>query len=115
MLNHFGSEFINKHIFSNFYADMGDTPAGKSLERRNNALHYGPTNCYWATRTEQANNMRSNRLLDFDGVRKTMAEWARETGHPPLRILQRLQRGWSVERALTTPSLRGKALHINEL
>lgn len=102
-------------IFTQFYADMGDCPRGHSLERRNNHKGYSPANCYWATRVEQGNNMRSNRLLTFNGQEKTMANWARETGHPPLRILQRLQRGWSVERALTTPKvipIRGKVLHI---
>jgi len=45
--------------FENFYADMGDPPPGKWLDRRNNDRGYGPDNCHWTTPTEQARNRRS--------------------------------------------------------
>jgi hypothetical protein len=47
------------HSFENFYADMGDKPKGKSLDRRDNNVGYNPENVVWATMHEQAQNRRA--------------------------------------------------------
>jgi hypothetical protein len=44
--------------FENFYADMGERPAGYSLERKDNDGHYIKGNCVWASKKDQANNRR---------------------------------------------------------
>jgi hypothetical protein len=89
------------HDFANFYADMGEAPAGMTLDRERVNEPYGPCNCRWASWGDQANNNRRNRRVTHDGRTQTVAQWARELGVQPEAIGRRLRRGWSVERAFT--------------
>lgn len=47
-----------RESFEKFLSDMGERPAGKTLDRREVDGHYERDNCRWATRTEQAQNQR---------------------------------------------------------
>ena len=47
--------------FENFFADMGQRPHGKTLERIDVNGNYEPSNCKWATATEQQRNQRIQR------------------------------------------------------
>lgn len=95
----------NWHKFTQFLADMGVRPESTSLERLDNEGHYEPGNCKWATKKEQQNNQRGNVWIEFNGETKTQSDWAALIGLKPHSLYQRLQHGWTVEEALTTPPL----------
>lgn len=87
-----------------FAADMGDKPAGLTLERVDNDREYSPTNCTWADWKTQSRNRRFNRVVEFGGVSKPISAWAEEYGLPYFTLMARIKRhGWPVERALKTP------------
>ncbi|NOV25919.1 hypothetical protein E5S69_20670 [Cupriavidus necator] len=93
----------------NFLADMGQKPSPKhELDRIDNDKGYSPGNCRWATRKVNDRNRRNNRHLEHDGVTRTLAEWSEITGINRDTLQKRLASGWSVDRAITTPT-RGKA------
>lgn len=89
--------------FENFLADMGERPAGLTLERKDNDGPYSPENCIWATRSEQARNTRNTVWLNVGGERLTVSEAAREAGIKPVTLHSRLRLGWDLTKALTTP------------
>jgi hypothetical protein len=92
-----------KASFSNFFDDMGSRPDGHSIDRIDVNGNYEPNNCQWASRTVQNRNTRQNHKLTFDGKTLTISEWAEIIGVAPAAIFCRIRRGWSTERALTTP------------
>lgn len=89
--------------FDAFFESMGTRPTSKhSIERRDNNGNYEPSNCFWATRLEQARNTSRTRMIEAFGERKLLSEWSYFTGLPETTIRSRLRRGWNAERALTT-------------
>ena len=92
-------EWINS--FDAFLKDMGLKPTSKhTIERIDNSKGYCPDNCKWATRSEQNRNYSLNRVVEFNGEKMCVTEWAEKLNIPRHRIFQRLNKGWTVEKSL---------------
>ena len=91
--------------FHTFMSDVGPKPTPRhTLDRIDVNGNYTPSNVRWATWEEQANNRRRNRHITWQGETHTAAEWAQRLGMRRQEIVNRINRGWSLERAMTTPA-----------
>ena len=90
-------------IFDNFLSDMGERKKGLSLDRIDNSRGYSPENCRWVDAKTQCNNKRTTTILTLRGKSMTISQWSAETGIKDCTISERIRRGWSVEKTLTTP------------
>lgn len=79
-----------------------------TLDRKNNNLNYSENNCRWVSRKAQANNTRKNKLILFNGEIHTMSEWSTILDITYMCLVHRIGRGWSIERAFTTPQQNRK-------
>lgn len=82
--------------FVSFLEDMGRKPSEKhTLDRTDCNGNYNKRNCRWATREEQANNKRNNRIITIGRESRTLSQWAKSTGLSESCIRGRMRRGKS--------------------
>lgn len=88
------------HTFKNFYADMGDRPSGKTLDRIDNGKGYNKKNCRWATQSEQCHNRHYDRRIIIDGVSLTRKQWTKKIKISVETIKRRVAKDKTVQQVL---------------
>lgn len=90
--------------FEQFFADMGKCPSKKhTIERTKNDEGYFKENCIWATQKVQNRNYSQNRVVELNGEKKCVTEWAEIYNVDRGLLYNRLNLGWSIERAIKQP------------
>lgn len=99
--------------FAKWSDSTGGRPKGFTLDRIDNDGNYEPSNCRWANSETQASNKSSNRYIEFNGKIQTIHQWASEIGINEQTLTNRINRGWSIENALTKSSFLGNNQYTN--
>lgn len=97
-----------RHDFRTFrdWALANGYAANLTIDRRDNDGNYHPDNCRWITIQKQQCNRSTSRIIEWNGKRQAISEWARETGIRSTSIRYRLFVGWPLERVFTEPMAR---------
>lgn len=103
---------VCKRWMDDFYSFVEDMQEGfeygLSVDRIDNDGDYTPENCRWATRHQQQRNKSTNVYIECFGERMILQDWAIRLGVCPDTISHRIKIGWTLEKALTEPSRKGR-------
>lgn len=77
---------------------------GLEIDRRNNDGHYEPGNCHFVTPPVSMRNTRRNNVIEFNGVKKCITDWALYLNMSATGLSRRVK-SWGIEKALTTPKI----------
>ena len=105
--------FDEWNCFEGFYewAIVSGYQEHLSIDRIDTNGMYEPDNCKWSTPKEQANNRRSNIVVEYRGETKNLKEWAEKLNINYKMIWSRLKSGWDVEKAFNKPP-KGKTPNV---
>jgi hypothetical protein len=94
------------HDFRVFYADMGDIPEGRTLDRIDNDKGYSKENCRWADPKTQSRNRINTVMAEWNGKLMPVAEIAEINGIGRRFLHARLKRGIPIDVAISKQKIR---------
>lgn len=87
--------------FEAFLEDMGPRPDKRySIDRKDVNGNYEPSNCRWASPSEQSRNMKSNIWIIHNGRRMVLQDWRNELHISIGTYYGRIKRGLTPKQAL---------------
>lgn len=81
----------------------------QTLDRIDNDGNYEPSNCRLTSIKEQNSNRSTRHLLTYNGETHSITEWNTIMGYSDGVIDNRIRKGWSADRAISTPQKRKRA------
>lgn len=87
-------EAFEKWAFANGYDETAKRGAC-TIDRIDVNGNYEPSNCRWISTKEQANNKRNTVFITYNGVTKSLSEWAEEMDIKKNTLWWRHSKGWS--------------------
>lgn len=101
-------EWLNDFQTFYYWALGNGYKEGLSIDRINTKGNYEPLNCRWIDKKGQARNKTTNINIEYGGQTKCLSEWATLLGVGRSTLKKRLNNGWGVEKAFTTPVKKGE-------
>lgn len=107
-------EWLGPQGLINFYAWAQESGYEKdlSIDRINNNGNYEPSNCRWATRSEQQNNTRKNRKYELNGELYTIPQLSRKYNIDIYTLrnrLEKIEKYGNLQNLLNTPVNKNKS------
>ena len=101
-------EWLNNYeAFRDFMLSQGYDEYAPSYEntidRIDNNGNYEPSNCHVTTMKVQSLNKSNNHIITYKGKQTTVTEAAEDNGLTNHQVFNRLDKGWTMKRALTQP------------
>ena len=77
--------------------------ANTSIDRIDSTGNYNKANCKWVTYKEQNSHVIRNTKITYQKRTMNLIDWCRFLKIIPTTMVSRLSRGWTTERAFSTP------------
>jgi hypothetical protein len=92
-------DFFFLDMWNSYRLHRGLNNNNTELDRIDNNKGYSKTNCRWATRLENMNNIENNKIIKG----KTLSEWSKITGIKKGTLARRQRQGWSDDKIINHP------------